>query len=248
MIKPVTLTVTIAFALSSSLGCATAVVWCDASQTRITSPRVRRIDPAANGQPARAIINYTVADDGQFGRFDRILPLGPDGLPPEPFRYHGKLLTLGDIAQDLPTPQKLAILKSKLAPIDRPAPAIPASSTRHALPATRPAQVLRNWSPPFHPACEDQIGVLVLSPDPLRVWPQAHRCGGDPDLANVRVKPGDVVVFVPLSEPRPAGDLACSRLGATILTPPAVAADAAIVGITVPLFVFMLFTGNLPRC
>ena len=107
---------------------------------------------------------------------------------------------------------------------------------------------MRNWSPVFYSGCDSRVGVVILSPDPLRVWPRASGYGGDRDLAGVRVKTGEVVALVPLDQPRPAGDLARSRLGATLLTPPAVAADAVLVGVGVPLFVIMAVTGGLPRC
>ena len=98
MIKPLTLVVTIIYTLTSS-GCVTAVVWSDACTTTISRPQVRQIDPPANGQPARAVINYSVDNgDGRFGRFDRTLPLGPDGLPPATFVYQGKLLTLAEVS------------------------------------------------------------------------------------------------------------------------------------------------------
>jgi len=240
MIKPLTLAVTIIYTLTCS-GCVTAVVWSDACTTTISRPQVRQIDPAANGQPARAVINYSVDGDGRFGRFNRTLPLGPDGLPPATFVYQGKLLTLADIAKDIPKPQKQAILATKLTPIDRP------SATRAAvsLPTT-PAHVLKNWSPMFHAGC-DEIGMVILSPDASRVWPHASRCSSEPDLANVQILPGEVVLFIPLSQPRPAGDLAKARLGATLLTPPAVAADAALVAVAVPLIFLVLVTGG-PRC
>lgn len=243
MIKPLTLAVTIIFALSSS-GCVTAVVWSDACTTTISRPQVRQIDPPANGQPARAVVNYSVsACDNRFG-FDRTLPLGPDGLPPAPFVYQGKLLTLAEIANDIPIPQKQAILAAKLTPIDRPATTI----TSHSLSQTQPAKVMRNWSLTYHASCLDEIGIVILSPDPSRAWPQPNRYGNDPDLATVRVMPGEAVVFIPLSQPRPAGDLARARIGATILTPPAVAADAALLGVGVPLIFIMLMTGAMPRC
>jgi hypothetical protein len=250
MIKSLTLAVAIGYAISSSLGCVTAVVWEDAGKTTISSPRVRQIDPAADGQPPRVIVNYSMEDsDREFGRFDRALPLGPDGLPPASYVYRGKRLTLGEIAQDIPTPQKQAILATDLAPCGKQhAAPVAASSGTHMLATTSAAHVLRNWSPTFHSGCDSQIGVVILSPDALRVWPGGRECGGDPDLAGVRVLPGEVVVFVPLSQPRPAGDLARSRLGATLLTPPAVAADAAMVGVGVPLIFILLITGVVPRC
>jgi len=98
----------------------------------------------------------------------------------------------------------------------------------------------------FHAGC-DEIGMVILSPDPSRVWPRASRCSSEPDLANVQIQPGEVVLFIPLSQPRPAGDLAKARLGATLLTPPAVAADATLVAVAIPLIFLILVTGG-PRC
>ena len=60
--------------------------------------------------------------------------------------------------------------------------------------------------------------------------------------------PGCVVMLIPPEQPRPAGDLAWARTKAVLLTPPAVAADAAIgaveVAATPPALLLMLFFGS----